>query len=327
MGTTPGRPTVSHRRSVGIGSAAFLVALLLGLTFVALRAPSERTTASSTDASSADGAATQTPGRVLWSADGSAPLEDEWASFATDDVCWTRGPAITAPGRVSARIHVSRRIRPANTAASYEFQLVDEDDCSGERAELGQGNPAKPGMADRQFRRGDDVWIAYRFLVPSRAVPVVSTWQCLGQLKAAGPGGPVLCPSLVDDRLGLWRMRSTAQRSVGLESLWEAPLPVVKDRWVAYLYHVVFDPDPNVGHLEFWADIADGAGLQRRVSARSIPTMKVRPDGAPAPVHARVGIYRDAAATGEARIHFAGYAVATTRRAAEQAAFGEVTTP
>lgn len=258
------------------------------------------------------------PGRVLWRADGTRPIQDEWASYATGDVCWTTGSPLTAPGRASSRAFVTR----VAGRTAYAFHLVDGDDCSGERAELAQGNPTKPASGDRQFHRGDDVWIAYEFLIPADAMPVVPTWQCLGQLKAAGRGGPVVCPDLVDDRLGLRHTASTVQGSVDLDRLWQAPRPVVRGRWIRYVFHVDFDPDPQRGSLEFWADLADGGGMQRRVARRSLSTMKVGADGRPLPVHARIGVYRDPATRGDARIFYAGYTVATTRAAAEHAAFG-----
>lgn len=258
-------------------------------------------------------------GRILWSADGSRPLHREWASYATATHCWKRDNAFTAPGADSSRARLGPRDGPGRPA--YVFRLHDGDDCSGERTELGQGNPSRPGFERRVFRRGDEVWIGYQLLI-ARETARVSTWQCLGQLKPEGVGGPVLCPTLVDDRLGLERASSTELESVGTETVWRARAPVAKDRWLKLLIHVRFDPDRDAGFVELWADLADGDGLQQRVRKTHDSTMKVgAPNEEPPPVHARIGIYRDREASGPARVYFAGYAVGTTRGIVEEAAF------
>ena len=213
---------------------------------------------------------------------------------------------------------------PANEKVSYAFRLLDGDDCSGERAELGQGNPIKRGLEDRLFQRGDDVWIAYQFLIPRGEPPASGKWECLGQLKALGDGGPVVCADLVDDRLALLHAGSVFQLSTDTDRLWTAPGPVVRGRWIRYLLHVRFDPDPTIGFLEFSADLADGQGMQPRIAHQDLATMKLRRGtSTPMPVNARIGIYRDRAAVGPARAYFAGYTVGTARDVVEANAFGE----
>lgn len=256
---------------------------------------------------------------VLWRADGSEPIHREWASYAAADSCWARGTALTTPGRLSPRIHRTSRVAPPGRDRSYVFKLVDGDECSGERAEVGQGNPVKPALSERVFHEGDDVWIGYQLLVPNSVTARVPTWQCLGQFKAAGRGGPVLCAALTDYRLSIQHATSIEQSSVGLRPLWVASRPVQRKRWLRYLFHIRFSQDPRKGLVEFWADLADGGGLRLRIPRTHLFTMKT---GGPATVHPRIGIYRDEDAAGDARAYFAGYTVGTKRKAVEALAFG-----
>jgi len=210
-------------------------------------------------------------------------------------------------------------VAPPGFTRSYVFRLVDGDYCSGERTEVGQGNPVKPALSGRVFHEGDDVWIGYQFLVPDSATARVPTWQCLGQFKAPGRGGPVLCAALTDNRLSIQHATSIEQSSVGLRSLWVASRSVRRERWLRYLFHIRFSSNPRKGLVEFWADLADGRGLRLRIPRTRLFTMK---GGGPAAVHPRIGIYRDQNAVGDARAYFAGYTVGTKRKAVEASAYG-----
>jgi len=260
---------------------------------------------------------------LVWKADASRPIHVEWASYATADVCF-RGDQEpqTSPERTSTRAVQTDEVVPENERRAYLLHLRDGDDCAGERTELGQGNPPKPGFENRVFQRGDDLWIGYQFLIPSGRFPTVSTWNCLVQLKSEGEGGPVFCPSLIDERFGLGTISSREAESVGGYDLWRDDEPLRRDRWTKVLFHIRFDPDPEVGFVEFYADLADGEGMRERVPRRALPTMKVGPDGQPKPVHARIGIYRDRAVAGDAEMYYAGFAVGRNREIVEYEAFG-----
>ncbi len=266
--------------------------------------------------------AAQRPTGLLWTADATRPVHEEWASYATADACFDGPEPETAPGRASSRIVQTSEVAPPGLRGSYLVRVLDGDDCAGERAEIGQGNPTKDGMEDRLFRRGDDVWIGYQFLIPSGRFPVSSNWNCLMQIKGEGKGGPLFCPSLIDERLELGTIDSREQESVGGYPLWRHDRPVMRDRWIRFLLRIRFDPDPAVGFVELHADLADGEGMRVRVPRRSLFTMKVRPDGSPTDVHARIGIYRDRAVPGYAEMYYAGFAVGRTREGVERVAFG-----
>jgi hypothetical protein len=259
---------------------------------------------------------------LLWKADASRPIHREWANYSTEDLCFEDVPdTLTAPGRSSTRVRQTADLAPPGLARSYLFQLRDGDDCAGERVEIGQANPPKPGFEDRVFHRGDEVWIGYQFLIPSGRFPTSSTWNCLMQIKGEGQGGPLFCPSVLDERLELGTISSRDQLSVGGYPLWRHDRPLHRDRWIKMLLHIRFDPDPQVGFVEFYADLADGEGMRLRVPRRSLFTMKVRSDGTPTPVHARIGIYRDRHVVGDAEMYYAGFTVARTREVVERYAF------
>ncbi len=254
---------------------------------------------------------------VLWSADATAPLHEEWASYADGDQC----SVATRPSVTSSRIRQVDAPPGAPTRRAYRFELRNGDDCFGnERAELGQGNPAKDHAdgVEREFHEGDDRWIAFwvRF---EGGYPLDvdrrGSFHSIAQFKQRWSGPPPFNLGIEDGSFEVGRTTGgSSWRS------WPEPFRFGDVRTgVAYRFtwHVRFSSDDDEGYLQVFADLADGRGMREVVPFTRDATLK---RGLPS--HLRLGPYRTSSAFGPSVSHYGGVTVATSRREAEGRAFG-----
>jgi hypothetical protein len=253
-------------------------------------------------------------GSVLWKADAERPLAQEWASSsamprdAKQDCDSLAPPDSTSP-----------RVRRSRTAAqgrwSYAITAEPGDDCHGERAELGHGNPGRAGFDDRLFEQGQERWIAFQIRLGSNFDPSVGAWRVVMQLHQRGDGSPPISLDVEDGRWILYRSESPANDSVNSTELWSAP--AVPRRWVRFLLHVRFSPTPDDGFVELWGNPAGGP-LAELLPKSVMHTMKA----GGLPLHSRIGVYRNPEGPfGTETVFYDGYTVASTREAAEANAF------
>jgi hypothetical protein len=279
------------------------------------------------------GAAGQAQAEVVWTADATRPVHEEWASFSTRDRC----AEVIEPGTRTSRISQVDAPPGAPTPRAYRFELRDGDMCfGGERAELAQRNPGKdfPDGVSRQWRRGEERWIAFwlRF-EPGYILDRGGRghFHSLAQFKqAGGHGSPVLSLGLREGRFEVSRTGNnprTRWEDFPPAWLFGSPRTGVVYR---FTWHVKFDPDPDDGFVEVFADLADGRGMRTVVPFTREATMKIADGSDPRhrrrsvlPSHLRIGPYRDDDTYDERTVsHYGGVTVATTRREAERSAFG-----
>jgi hypothetical protein len=288
-------------------------------TFVAIIAAALLSSCSlgaSEDAS--DGAAEREappPGRIIWTADAERPMRAEWTSVSTQTHCQD----LTSQSPVDER--VSRVTTPtAQGRYAYRSTIQDGDDCDGERAEVGQGNPLSESGEHRLFREGQDVWISWQMRLGPTFPLDAQTWQSVVQLKQLGSlGTPVVN---VDAAFGQWRLNVADGNGVsdGGRTLWAGP--ATRETWAKFTLHVRFSPDPARGFIELYGDLADGLGLRPLLVRTPTWTMKRDPQtGEAVRSHVRLGIYRNPEISGSAEVFYDGLTVATTREAAERNAF------
>ncbi|MEA2467875.1 MAG: hypothetical protein QOJ57_2001 [Thermoleophilaceae bacterium] len=252
-------------------------------------------------------------GSVLWTADAERPLAVEWASSSAAPADPSAACESLAPPDST-----SPRIRRSKTAAqgrySYAITVKPGDDCHGERAELGQGNPSRDGFGDRLFNEGDERWISFQIRLGRNFDPAVSAWRVVMQLHQVGDGSPPLSLDVEDGNWILYRSDLSSD-SVNTDEMWAAP--ATTGRWVRFTLHVKFSPDPKTGFVELWGNPAGGA-MVALLSKTATHTMK---DDA-LPLHARIGVYRNPDGPfGTETVLYDGFTVANTREAAEGNAF------
>jgi hypothetical protein len=251
-------------------------------------------------------------GHVLWTADAERPAAQEWASSSAAPAS---GPceSVAPPDTSSPRIKRSRVA--AQGRFSYAITVEHGDDCHGERAELGQGNPGRAGFDDRVFNQGDERWIAFQVRLGRNFDPNVDAWRVIMQLHQRGDGSPPISLDVESGHWILYRSESPANESVNSTELWSAPATV--GRWVKFTLHVRFSPIPDDGFVALWGNPAGGPVVEL-MPETAMHTMKI---GA-LPLHSRIGVYRNPAGPfGTETVLYDGYTVATTREAAEGNAF------
>jgi len=117
-------------------------------------------------------------GSVIWKGDGSAPLDQQWASMSDINSCGVPTSTSNVPDNL-IRIENGTTLAaagvpapPAAAGVAIHFTLqpnpVGGAGCYSGRTELNQGNPTKSGEpANHQFNPGDNVWIALDSYFPN----------------------------------------------------------------------------------------------------------------------------------------------------------------
>ena len=256
---------------------------------------------------------------VIWKADAERSASAEWASSRAEPPGPAPCPGSTSPDRATPKI---RRVTSPVAQGRYAYAITVSpgDDCSGERAELGQGNPSRQGFEDRVFRDGDERWISFQVRLGSDFDPGVDTWRVIAQFHEPGGdyGPPSLSLNVEDGDFVLYHADKNVPSEDTVE-LWHAH--AVKDRWVRFTLHVKFSPDPHTGFIELFGNPAGGP-VRQLLRRKPTFTMRKAADGHGAPLHARIGIYRNPHGHfGTETVYFDGYTVATSRAAAEGNAF------
>jgi hypothetical protein len=236
---------------------------------------------------------------LTWAADGERSWSTEWANYSCQSA--DRFTQVSSPVAQGSR--------------AYRFEVRDGDDSYGERCELAQGNPVRSGYP--LFHAGDERWIAYQLYLPDDFPLETSRWNVIMQLKQLGSmGTPAISMEAKNGRFYL--MNSTGNGdSCCTATRWTGPAQ--RNRWVKFLLHVRFSPDPAVGFIELYGDL-DGGGVRELMPRLSTHTMK-QSGGTPVDSHARIGMYRDPSIQGTSHAYYDGHAIATDRATAESHAF------
>ncbi|MCW3016617.1 MAG: hypothetical protein JWO02_3709, partial [Solirubrobacterales bacterium] len=191
--------------------------------------------------------------------------------------------------------------------------------CYGERSEVGQANPLRPGFSDsRLFRPGDERWISWAIYL-GKGFPVgVNTWQLVAQWKQLGGlEEPILSLAV---RAGRWELLATPADPRARRGFRRFPVGTVHTgRWVRFTLGVRFSTNARDGYVELFGDRGRGGPTRLLMPRTHVATLKVDPAQGSRPVasHARIGIYRDRTIHGTAIAYYDDYVVAATRQAAE----------
>jgi hypothetical protein len=242
---------------------------------------------------------------VEWSANAERPWNQEWANYSCQD--GTRVQEVTSPAAQGQR--------------AYRIELRDGDDSYGERCELGMGNPTRNGFP--LFHQGDERWISFQVYLPDDYPINAPSWNVFYQQKQLGSmGTPVIAMEVNRGRFTLVNSNNNGV-SGDKYQLWNGP--ATANRWVWFTVHTKFSPDAATGSIELFGDL-DGQGMKLLMPETHTYTMK-QDNGQPVPVHARIGMYRDAAINGTSHILFDGFTIATDRASAEAGASGREINP
>jgi hypothetical protein len=248
-------------------------------------------------------------------------MRREWASLATGSNCGrlTRG--------ASADASIRRVVEPRGQGR-YAYKVEISDSCFGERSELGQALPGGSGFPI--FKEGDDRWISYQILIPDQypqptSSQVSNPWNVTMQLKQIGSAnsGSVAAGIYLEQSEWILSMARYSDPTAGYVTDRYNLGPLTRNVWAKFSLHVKFSPDPSVGSMEVWGDLAGTGTMTRIVPQVHHVTMKKDPADLTKTLSsaARIGSYRNPNITGTAVSYYDGFTIATSRSAAESNAF------
>lgn len=177
------------------------------------------------------------------------------------------------------------------------LRVLDGDDSSGERCELGLNDHFSSPVA--LYREGEHL-VTFASLKLSSGFPLSRpAWQVIMQMKQSQPadrggGIPVLALHAYDGR---WRLVSRDRE------LWSGP--ATANSWTRFALDVKYSPDPDSGSVQLSADLnGDGDALDGGEKSRKLglATLKVEgagssedglEQGAAIPSHLRAGLYHN----------------------------------
>lgn len=278
--TISDRPT--RRRAQFAIAIALVVLVALGSMLIR-----QGSTAPADTRAQGTGSAHRMP-RAGWSARAELPWRREWASRSCADQ--SRVKRVGRP-RLSGRW-------------AYRLEVRDGDDSFGERCELGQGNPTRPGFP--LFTEGQERWISFSVFLPRSYPMPVDRWNILAQLKGLEHGGPPIAIEARRGRFALTTATDSVQDHVITRFIWSGR--AFRERWTRFTLRVKFSPNLAVGFVELYG--SSSSGIQRLLMPRTHAyTMKRDKNGTAIPSHSRIGPYRDPAITGKATLYYDDYVV------------------
>ena len=230
------------------------------------------------------------PASIDWRADAERPWQEEWSTFSCESD--KRFAHVNAP--------------VAQGAWAYGFELRDGDDSYGERCELSQGNPTRPGFP--VFEEDEERWISWQIYLPNDYPLETTRWSVVNQWKQRGDlGTPALS---MQARAGQFQLKhsNSNRHSCCTVTRWSGPAK--RNRWVRFTLHVKFSPDKSVGFIELFGDL-DGSGQRLLLPKLSTHTMKRDGDGDAVRSHGRIGPYRDPDIDGTTHVYYDDYVVST----------------
>jgi hypothetical protein len=177
--------------------------------------------------------------------------------------------------------------------------VIDGDDWSGERCELGLNDHQEGPTA--LYREGQRRATFFSMRLPDNFPLDANTWQTVFQMKQAQPsdnggGVPVL---FMGAYLGEWHIESANGE------YWS--FPAQKNTWTRFVFDVTYSQDSDRGSLQVAADlngdgdVGDSGERSPRIRINTLMTEADGPNGSsdglapgdPIPSHMRAGIYHN----------------------------------
>jgi Polysaccharide lyase len=214
-----------------------------------------------------------------------------WEHVWPDSSCIRRATSSTTPaGMVGISVGPSfARTRQDGQSEKCELWLESHQD----------GAHALRGAVFGQ--EGSETWDTYLLCIPNAFVASPGEWNWFlqwhndsGYYRFSVPGGWEEVNVAIGlrhraGRIDRWFLRTYggADTAPGHGTTrYEMRGPALsRNRWITFVQHVVWSPDPTVGLVEWWVD-------GRRVGSRHTPTLYRRQDGSASYVNYQLGYYR-----------------------------------
>jgi hypothetical protein len=182
--------------------------------------------------------------------------------------------------------------------------VIDGDDFSGERCELGRNDHRYSPVTFYREGMRRVTFISTRL---QSAVMDVNTWQTIFQMKQAQPsdGGGNQPALAMDSYSGTWALYQSGPGPDGGHEIWEAPANA--GVWTRFALDIVYSTDPSVGSVTVYADLngdgdfSDAGETSAKIQTATLKTEIDGPNGSSdgyspgdsLPSHLRAGIYHN----------------------------------
>jgi hypothetical protein len=232
--------------------------------------------------------APQAPGMLLWSGD----LETgDLSQFQKTPWNTVGGPP---PSVVEEPV---RSGRYAVDLALVGATAPNQGICCGSRNEI------EPKF--REIAAGEDLWFAFSTYLDANFPTYYSEFQTITQFKQNFDGSPPLEMDVTD---GEFRITGGYGHPDGRMDFNQTVGHADKGRWIDWVLHVKFSPDPTVGYVEVWRD-------GELVLPRFAPpggTMYVNPADGSTRSSVKTGYYRDRSIDSVGHIYFDDWRIGTS---------------
>ena len=264
-------------------------------------------------------------GSVLWRADGSSGtdpayiIEQEWSAISDDSAAGSA--EITAPWTHPDMYLTSATGDVLAGKRSYRVKVP-----AGEgRHEIKMAHPVRSGFDSRVFHEGEETWVSWAVKIADYVHPSgPNDWWVTNQFRHVNETGLTTSgsPHALSMRgtSGNWMWSSDP--NIYTNALWnyDMGVPVVEGQVLKVTFHAKWSSDPAIGFMEVFLNNGSGwvTGFPKRFQSTLLFNSTTGRSGRN---HMRFGAYRSNASA-PADTYMAGLVCASTRQAAEHAAFG-----
>jgi hypothetical protein len=228
------------------------------------------------------------PGVLLWSGDLETGDLSQFQKTPWNTVGGPPPKVVQDPVR-SGRYAVELALNGATAS--------DEGICCGSRNEI------EPKFRD--MVAGDDLWFAFSTYLDAKFPTYHSDFQAIVQFKQNFDGSP---PLEMDVEEGEFSIEGGYGHPGGPLEFHKSVGRADTGRWIDWILHVQFSPDPTVGYVEVWRD-------DQLVLPRFAPpggTMYVRPADGSSRNSVKTGYYRYRGIESAGRIYFDEWRIGTS---------------
>jgi hypothetical protein len=200
--------------------------------------------------------------------------------------------------------HVTASSASQSNTAYRRLTVIDGDDFSGERCELGKNDHRDSPVTFYREGMRRVTFLSERL---SSGVLSVNTWQTVFQMKQSQPsdGGGNQPALAMDAYLGTWVLYQSGPGPDGGHEIWEAPAKA--NLWTRFALDVVYSTDPSIGAVTVYVDLngdgdfTDSGERSATIRTATLKTEIAGPNGSSdgyspgdsLPSHLRAGIYHN----------------------------------
>jgi hypothetical protein len=186
------------------------------------------------------------------------------------------------------------------------------------------GNPRAQALSPSLLRPGGDYWIGWAVLVPDdfpRTTGAGDEWISLGSIYGPPADGNGSNGISMNTSPGAEEFYYRRGAEYDFDQPWQMPL--VRGRWVDFVFHVKLSADPKVGYREQWVDSGSGWAQSKLAGQSRFFTSTFGEANGGAPNVSKISLYRRRGIMETATLYFAGHRIGTSFDSVAPGSYGE----